>query len=310
LGDDLREFARSLGGQAAPRREHYQALFAGLGSTLWERTPKSFQDTYRALRSAYGAEFEIQLVLDDPYVPWELMLPDVDGARPLFVDHPVARWSLNYRGSMKSRIQGGPSLSCVPTYDGEMRVAVLQSAQMEGQLLRTKYAADPLPPYRKEVLEYLRGDRRVGLFHFAGHGRYVGGPAASEILLDDGPLNALEVKGTYRTGLEHHSVLRGALVLFNACESGRSEDFLGASNGWPEAFAHHGVGGLIAPLWPVYDQHAFEAISDILSGALEARQPPATVLRNLRRTHENADSPSYLSYLFFGDVMARLSRSP
>ncbi|MGZ3458998.1 MAG: CHAT domain-containing protein, partial [Archangium sp.] len=170
-----------------------------------------------------------------------------------------------------------------------------------------RFRAVRVPGTRSRVLDVLRGGyaRPVGLLHFAGHGKYSADPVTpSSIFLEDGPLHTLEV----RNPLVSLGRKSRPLVLFNACEVGAATDVLGGMGGWAETFVSERFAGLIAPLWPVQDSHARHAVEQLVEDLREKHLTVGEALRALRQ-REAQTSPTYLSYVYVGDVMARFARA-
>ena len=124
------------------------------------------------------------------------------------------------------------------------------------------------------------------------------------VYLEDGELKTLEVRSAF-TMLGQKS---RPLVIFNACEVGTATDMLGGIGGWAETFVSEKFAGFIAPLWPVQDAHARTAVEQLVTDLWEKQLPVGEALRRLRQS-EAKTSPTYLSYVYVGDVMARFSPS-
>ncbi|HSP80128.1 MAG TPA: hypothetical protein VLQ93_16475, partial [Myxococcaceae bacterium] len=74
------------------------------------------------------------------------------------------------------------------------------------------------------------------------------------------------------------------------------------------AFVSRHFSGFIAPLWPVQDAHARNVVEQLVADLRESRLSVGEALRALRE-READKSPTYLSYVFVGDVMARVMPS-
>ncbi|MFY0572986.1 CHAT domain-containing protein [Cystobacter fuscus] len=159
---------------------------------------------------------------------------------------------------------------------------------------------------RQPIMNLLENghNRDVGLLHFAGHGKYSANNevSPSRVFLEDGVLQTLEVRNSrMRLGLKSRP-----LVIFNACEVGAASELLGGIGGWAETFVSERFAGFIAPLWPVQDAHARSAVEHLVGDLLEQRISVGESLRRLRE-REAKTSPTFLSYVYVGDVMARFS---
>jgi hypothetical protein len=310
LGSDPSAFFQSVAATARELRsgEHYN-WFLGLGKLLYQRTPNAFRETFRALRKQYGPGFPIQFITDDPHVPWELMAPsDVPDADLLCMEHPVARWLLDYQTSLTTRLTQGDLLTIAPDYQFHPHLAPLPQAQEESRQLAKRFRAVRVAGRRQSVLSLLSGGygKPVGLLHFAGHGKYSPNNEVSPscVYLEDGELRTLEVRNSM-TMLGQKS---RPLVIFNACEVGTATDMLGGIGGWAETFVSERFAGFIAPLWPVQDSHARNAVEQLVADMREKRLTVGEALRRLRQS-EAKTSPTYLSYVFVGDVMASFAQA-
>jgi hypothetical protein len=273
-----------------------------VGKQIYQMAPKCFRDTYKALRAVYPT-FEIQFVSDDPYIPWELMWPDdIANAGPLVVDHPVGRWLLDYQTAMPSKLPAGSIVTVAPDYTGT-GWALLPRAQEESRLLKDHHGATFITPAeRKAFIDLLRQSppTHVSMLHFAGHGSFDGGPGASSIYFEDDRVYASEVD------IDKTRLADGgrSLVFFNACEVAAGTQIVGVSAGWAKTFLARRFGAFIAPLWPVYDSSALVVLNEVVTGAVREKKPIGRVLQEMRRMHY-LESPSFLAYVYIGDVMAR-----
>jgi pimeloyl-ACP methyl ester carboxylesterase len=309
LGSDPSAFFQSVAATARELRsgDHYP-WFLGLGKLLYQRTPNAFRETFRALRQEYGPGFPIQFITDDPHIPWELMAPvDVPGAELLCMEHPVARWLLDYQTSMTARLTHADQLITIaPDYQFHPHLAPLPQAQEESRQLSKRFRAVRVAGRRQPVMNLLGGGYAptVGLVHFAGHGKYSPNNEVSPscVYLEDGELRTLEVRNSM--------VMLGQksrpLVIFNACEVGTATEMLGGIGGWAETFVSESFAGFIAPLWPVQDAHARNAVEQLVADLREKHLSVGEALRRLRQS-EARTSPTYLSYVYVGDVMARFA---
>jgi hypothetical protein len=318
LGAESHKFVREMYAQlaaAAPREgstpAQHAALFQGMGDRLWEVTPDCFKKTYWALRDRYGAGFPIQFVSGEPNMPWELMRPYDDRAEMpadlLAVEHPVGRWLLDYEGAMRSSLPAGGVVSIAPDYERERPgVDPLPEAQREAALLEKKYSARLVSPAsRQSVLDLLQKESAepVAVLHFAGHGQFGDVTANGSIVyLGDGDLQIMEVRNkSTRLGRQH-----GTFVVFNACEVAGQGTVLNGIGGWAEAFLNARFGGFLAPLWPVFDDDASDVVAEFFEHGVKNKQPIGEVVRGIRARHKDA-SATFLSYIYYGDVMARFA---
>jgi hypothetical protein len=303
VGPDARSYASKLLDDLSSlvRGQHVER-FQGVGDEIWRRAPGVFHDTYWAMWDHYRRPLSIQFISDEPNVPWELMRPSRPGEQHalLVMGHAVARWITDYGNNMQNHLPEGGLAVLAPRYRSPSRR--LKAAQEEAESIITRFGAARLEATRAKVIELLEGaDPRIGFLHFAGHGHFdMQTPNSSAIELEDAGLAAGEVA---RQEVTLGEVCR-TLVFFNACEVGASSSALGAVGGWAEALLRRRFGGFIAPLWAVDDEDSSTVANELLDRIVKEKQPIGAVLRGIRERH-GAESPTFLSYLYYGDVNAR-----
>ena len=280
----------------------------GFGSQLWKRTPTFVQLTYWALWDKAQRPLNIQFVTDEPALPWELMRPErevddgIDIHPPMALKHNVARWLDDYESYMTPTVEAGRIYTISPKY-GSASVR-LPRAQEESQMLVDDYGAQSVGGTRASVTSLLHSDpdEQISMLHFAGHGSFDAAKATeSSIHLEDGTYTASEVSmPEVRLGRRCHP-----LVFLNACETGMASSILGQVGGWADAFLSRKFGGFVAPLWAVEDMDAKQVARELVKGIVQDGEQISAVIRSIREKHGKV-SPAFYSYLFYGDVTARI----
>ncbi|MEO7244806.1 MAG: CHAT domain-containing protein, partial [Rubrivivax sp.] len=310
LGRDPAAEATALFRQFAKleRGQHREAI-DGFGEQLWQRAPAVFRDAYWALHDHYQRPLTIQFVSDDPHLPWELMSPYRDGEAhgPLALRHPVARWIGQWQGYMRNRLPTGKLFAVAPHYRSAS--TQLSLAEAAAQALVDGLGAQRWGATREQMLALLEHpptDETVALLYFTGHGAFAADVAdASLIKLEDGAnLSSREVARQKVTLGERD----GTVVFLNACEVGASGSVLGNVGGWADAFLSRRFGAFIAPLWAIDEEDAAQVTEDLMARIVTRGEPLGAALRDLRAAH-GAVSPTFYSYLLYGDVTARLGRT-
>lgn len=305
LGKSPKAFAESLLASCPDLpREEFRRRMGGIGELIWRAAPEKFRQCYAQSRSQLGKGFPIQFLTDDPFVPWEMMKPDIEEGRidHLYIEHPVARWPLNGAGQHRSAFRAGAILSFVPDYPTQP----LKAAAEESTWICSNLGATKMLPKRKAFLDVLDGfhGEPVRMIHFAGHGRADTGTNDGGIELQDGLVGIFDV---YQSSVRIGST-DGPLVVLNACESSAGAEFLGINTGWGAAIAARNFGGLIAPLWAVQDSVAFTMTKDSLPQLVAGSATLGAALTAARA--KNADEAvAAFAYLAHGDVMARFFTS-
>jgi hypothetical protein len=309
LREDTLDFARRLLRQCPglrPGRNH-RSVLRGIGENIWAATPTCFKDLYGELRDRHGAHFPIQIVTDEPHVPWEMMHPDANAGFErvdhLFMTHPIARWFGAVEGGMRERFGAGMIASFVPDYvDG-----TLPAALEEGRRLVEEFGAEAQDPTYNGFTSFLHEGvpgESVSVLHFAGHAAPPGGVGdcpQEGLRMLDGWVSSSEIHGGVKLGERD-----APFVVLNACSAGSSAQSLGVLGGWPASLAGRGFGGVLAPVWAVQDEHASSVLLHQLDGLIEGGTLGETML-NARVCYRNASATPY-AYLCYGDVMARMAR--
>jgi CHAT domain-containing protein len=281
----------------------------GIGERLWEATPRELQDAYGSMRRALGARFSIQFLTDEPHIPWELMRPVVDGeaADLLGATHPVARGLQAYPDRLRPALPStGEIVTVAPDYERPpgRGLRALPAARDESAMLQRRFAAIAIHSTARALVDAFQ-DRRgvaVRLLHFAGHGKSEVPVDRSHVACEDGDVTVAELRNAENRLGERY----GTFVVLNACESGTIGDALADVGGWAEAFAYRKFSGMIAPLWSVFDEDAAVAMEHLFTALLHDKKPVGEALRDVRAEH-GSRSPTYLSYVYYGDVNARFA---
>jgi hypothetical protein len=278
--ETLRDARRLLPEVRVPRVE-------GVGRALWRNLPEDFRDFYWA--EMHGRELSIAIYSDEPYVPWELIVPEApDGAAApmLGVAFSVARWKRARFFPDPLRVAGFAVV--VPAY-----ATPLPYAEEEAGELQRRFGARRVPGEYAAVVELLRS-RGLQAIHFAGHGRFDPGAAdASELLLADAPLRPTDVAGATIGQAER------PLVFVNACEVGQQEWALTQIGGWAEAFCAAGCTAFVGPYWPVEDRVAARAARVFYEALREGETVGRAMQAVRRRFHTDAEFPAHPTWLAY-----------
>jgi hypothetical protein len=282
------------------------ATLRGLGGELYERlTPPKLRHVLAELGPAVST---IQVFSNNPAVPWELMRPGRVGPRELdFLGTSLrlARWPASADGQVRERppqqIVVRELVVVAPEYAGDGQL----SAQREEVAFLSQLRGYRLAPGTFAGMEGIAGSPPRGIVHFAGHGEMTGANAAQRryhLKLSDGRLDAVAWRGLPRPAKPAPS-----LYFFNACELGAVESQAGAAAGWAPAVLDGGAGGYIGGMWPLQDGPASgfakHFYADLRAeGGRAQRVAVAEALRRARRLFYETGDPTYLAYVFYGDV--------
>jgi len=287
------------------------ALLRGAGARFYAAAPPAFQAHYQALSSLLApASLTIQFVTDEHVIPWELMLVPGPGGQQEFLGalHPVARWPVD-QGPSWDVLPAGKVAVISPSYAGgdELPFAAKERALLTGPPY-SAYAVKPANSARVEAL--LAGELPAAMptsvVHLACHGLFAeANPDLARVILDgDEDLTALEVADPRNTLGETN----GPLVFMNACQVGQAGSMLPGMVGWAATWIGRSYRGVVAPLWSINDAAAFDVSKAFYAHALPRGGAGATTvaeaLQQIRAANQ-AKGPTYLAYVFHGDVAAR-----
>jgi len=281
----------------------------GFGNELWDRfAPPGLKKLYWQLRDAGVQVRTIQVLSDDPVVPWELMRPVRENGRDrqdfLGLTTRVARWQMGASSMPRppQTLDVKRMVVVAPRYAGAM---ALSGAQMEAAALHT---AEGFEEVRGNYADFraLAANLPDGVVHFAGHGqvKQADGGAQFAILLEDGEVVPETWKELSSASTTH------PFYFFNACEVGQAQQAVSALDGWGPALLESGASGYMGALWPVSDKAAGTFAGNFYKWmAANPGMPVAEVVRATRQqTFEQTHDVTSLAYVLYADPYLEVRR--
>lgn len=284
-------------------RNLYRELFSG-----------EMRGAYRSFRKLVQT---IQITSADPWLPWEIVKPyddtDSDPARRiddnfLGCRFAVTRWLAGRRvPADEVRVE---RLACIEAGSTETARHLLY-AEAEHELLAGLAVAHGLQDTSPSMtdgkrLRQLLAEGGTQLLHFVTHGEdHAVLPGEAGLLLADGSMfRASDLEGPLATRISEDR----PLVFLNACRAGQRGSSLAGPDGWVERWVNVcGCGALIAPLWSVDDEIAFETAKafyeTLEQGGTFGEAARAARLRG--RELEPA-SPTWMAYAVYAHPNGRL----
>lgn len=250
----------------------------------------------------------LEIVSDEPWIPWELVKPYGDGVDDDFLclQYDFSRWVSDGAGpALEIEVD---SLACIaPTDSG------LIQAQAEQDFVRSLAAKlgltdrSPQEARRDLVRALLEGEETIKLWHFACHGNYdANAPGNSPLILQHGRrLRPNDLVGP----AEAHLRRDRPLVFLNACRVGQGGLSLTGLGGWARVLVQDcRVGALIAPLWSVNDGAAAHFAQAFYQAVQEPGMTLAAAVRRARKETQRAypAESTYLAYSLYAHPNARL----
>jgi hypothetical protein len=284
------------------------------GINFYKAAPENFKIVlWKLIR--LGALNTIYIVTDEPFVPWELMIPsDPDKPavyrQPLGAEFAIGRWITNVSLSPPQRISINTALIVAAPFGNEDADKL---AADEAARIVTAFHGEQVKPPTLEKLEEMLKSSNADLLHFICHGKAGIGfghqtlSLAESSELDSTLVAALDGFGTY--------FKRDAtpIVFLNACEVGSLEPALVGVGGFPEAFASLKAGAVIAPLWSVKHSVAHEVAREFYNRLNDPTTSLAAIIRDIRRKAyaegKEQGEDSYAAYCFYGDPLCTRERA-
>lgn len=283
------------------KKPQHASRLRGIGEEIWARAPNTFRALYKDMRERFGPAFTIQIVTEEPHVPWEMMFPDdrsgIGNPDHLFMTHPICRWSAAFAGDMPPRFTRGSIASFVPDYGPGV---VLPAAIAEGEWLVSSLGAKAMRPTSETFTRFWTTDlpdERVSVLHFAGHGMNKPDPC---IKMLDGYVSRDDINGAVKLGGRDRT-----FVVLNACEVGAAEMRLGLASGWTERLIKHSFGGVLAPLWKVEDDCASEVVRTYVQKFYGRGVPMGIAMMQARKAQRDVSATPF-AYICHGDVNAMM----
>ncbi|MET7778694.1 CHAT domain-containing protein [Streptomyces mirabilis] len=239
----------------------------------------------------------VQVVSDDPYIPWEILRPNrrlADG-----------RWEsdafLCERFDLTRWLSEEPVAAAVPL----SRVALVAPPSNLAWVAPEIQAIRELVPYVEEIADkgaldnFLRHGS-ADVIHFACHGDFgqLDG-ARSVVWIGDRRFSPIEITGEYRNFGRYRP-----LVFLNGCDTGRIGAGISGLEGWAREFLKAGASVFVGSLWATSDAAACQ-FAIAFYGRLAEGATVGEAVRSGREAAVLPDDASHLSYTVFANPCIR-----
>ena len=284
------------------------AELRGAGRQLFDASPKIFQQAFWDLIDATLEIKNIALVTEEPFIPWELMVPNrrKNGRREqreqaLGTEFSIGRWPITDGTSPDQHIPLVDSFVVAPAY-----VPPLAFALDEAKLVTESFPGEMITPADFNAIERKLGGQGRTIVHFVCHGEDETEDFVQIIRLENAQtLNSNQILGM--DGVDKIFEEKHPFVFLNACEVGRTTPALVGVGGFAKSFVELGASAVIAPLWSVKDEIAHTIAQDFYKRVKdEPNTPFAEIVRDLRRKAyiPGHAEDTYAAYCFYGDPAA------
>ena len=260
----------------------------------------------------------IQVISDEPFIPWELAYLKEPGKKAkrdsyFLAEKGMVRWPAEAGQFPPSqlRLREGKVSYVIPDYPAASGYR-LPGAQAEKQMLQRLLAAKPITPSSNKVQDAIESPGSFDILHFACHG--LANPGA---IWDAGLLMKGQMKnGRYQTDellssqVEAFAELDeegepGPLVFLNACQVGRQGYSLTGNGGFAQAFVNSGAGAFISTHWSVGDKPAL-VFSKTFYEQLLSGKNVMTAVAAARKAAKNEEEMTWLAYVVYADPYMKI----
>jgi hypothetical protein len=274
------------------------ARLKSAGVEFWNTVTKEARD---CLKKAFTEHHivTISVLSEEPYIPWELMVPVPKGSAPvpcLGVQYSMGRWPT---GDFRAPAQSIPlrtAFIVAPADSG------LKSAPKEVSFLKETFpGSTQVKPVGYDALNKKLATSKDNIIHFICHGETATLQTiqldaeellnCSEILALDGFLSAFRKK---------------PFAFLNACEVGQPIRTLVGVGGFANSFIDLGASAVVAPLWSVDDTVALRVCKSLYADVL-AGKTFGEAMKRIRARAFSARNDTYAAYCYYGDPAATRS---
>lgn len=284
-----------------------------LGKDLYDQLfPPELRRAYLTFRDTVNT---VQIVSDEPWIPWEMVHPSEDASDSFLGNRfELTRWLSGAQPPAKAiQVAGVASIS------GEMHSGDGLGRAAEGELGRAAdeqrlvanlawpTPVEDLSPDRAgfQELRCLLEEGRIDLLHFAGHGDLGAESREPKVTLVDRPFRPRHLRAFDLEKLRE----RRPLVFLNACHGGQRAWRLAGLGGWADAWIRDcGCGAFVGPQWEVGEGLAFRFAGLVYQG-LGENQSLGKAVQTARRCTavEFPGNPGWLAYVAYAHPECRLT---
>ncbi|MES2196372.1 MAG: CHAT domain-containing protein [Pseudomonadota bacterium] len=264
----------------------------------------------------------IQVISEEPFIPWELLYVNDPKSGPkgkgFLAEWGLVRWLHNTPWPGPELVMRDDRVRFViPNYlDPALQ---LEGAAAERQMLTGLFAkAQELPAESLTVEKFLENKAEAcDVLHFACHGEAV----QQAVMVADLLMGGTDVEGAFATdrlsadqvkaSLRFSATGPNQLVFINACQTGRNGSSIsGKVAGFVDAFlrpySELGAGALVGALWSVNDKLAY-SFAEAFYRALKDGKTLVDAAQAAREAAKDQRELTWLAYTVYGNPFARVA---
>jgi CHAT domain-containing protein len=225
----------------------------------------------------------------------------------------LVRWLHNVNGLPPLTLQLRPNKAWYVIPDYPYPDWQLPETAKERQYLVDKFNATPVEPQPNPVLQLLTAAGSFDLLHFACHGEAEQDNISRARVVLEGRIEGQNFVPAYLNAstIEQYARLRGpdglqAIVVLNACQTGRLGYKLTGIGGFAQAFLRAGAGAFVGTLWSVGDIPA-RAFTEAFYDALQEGKSIAEATTAARAKARADGDATWLAYVVYAHPEAKLT---
>jgi hypothetical protein len=314
---DLESAMSAKGGYANVERR-----LRNVGSTLWGRLVPA--DVRRAVWKHRDKIAAIQVISEEPFIPWELAVMAEEG-EPLppdakfLAEFGLVRWIQNQGWpGPRLKIDGESFRYVVPNYSDD--AYKLDGAKIEVDALLSLFGkAEEVPARIDDIVDVIRAGDPPEVLHFICHGEANAATIWDASLLLEGETSEDDVYiPEFFTTLDVENAAKlqsgtnpGTIVFLNACRVGRIGRGLTGCGGFAHAFlrprSKAGASVFIGPQWNVNDETAVIFAQTFYKALMTPGKTLVGAANAAREAARSRGDTSWLAYSVYGDPFATRS---
>ena len=289
-----------------------------IGANLYEQLfPPALKQFYKQIAPVART---ILIYSTEPWIPWELVVPNDADLDPQYSDFlcarfEVARWLIMEQDTPTAQPRGVPATIAIRQVCRIIPPSNLPATTTESNYLGQMpqrwpplalYSPDPRTA--DDVLAVMRAGQ-INLFHFATHGQVpTGNPGASAILL---PGRSLTPDDVFEPAVQRGLRQSAPLVFINACHSGHQGLALTGLGGWVDKLLKYGCSGFIGGNWEVQDDLAAQFAITFYEGLRAGQTFGAACLAARRQIRAASPGNStWLAYVLYAHPQGTVQIAP
>jgi hypothetical protein len=288
-----------------------------VGRRIWSELIPDDLKKYYAINRHHWYDQTLLIMSDEPYIPWELMLPyDQSGSweeeNPWCITMKMTRWlRQDEQGNANplelTQLKINNLAGVFPKFP-ELKFIEDEQKYILEQLLK-KYNLCNVSPSNSSLssIRVSLEQSKYNWLHIASHGGFSHiSEDCSAILLENNEF--INIYNFLGAKIQGHIYNNRPAFFFNACHSGRQSWTLAGLGGWPNHLIKSGASLVLAPMWEVEDYLASKFAKTFYQELLDSKVTIGEAVRRSRLAVKNINDPTFtwLAYSVYAHPNAQI----